>query len=417
MRSTYIFAILFSILLLSTAFAQSTERGWIYTLSYAPKEPMVSESLTITVGVENNGNEAYDYKLLVLVTKDGKIKETLEYPFNLKAGRGISFSPTYIPDDIGRFEIIAKLYDKYETKLIDSKIVKFSSLIDIGPFDLSIDVPAKTVRPGQTAPTILTLENMGEKGTDVEVRVEMNCINQQDIVKTFFIFLEAKSAKDKMVTLPTCNEVGIHEISAQIILFNKSWTSSMSQILLNESYIELFFQPLSTFKIKAGESKVFDLSVKNFGNMKINNLKVLIEGIPLSWVKITPESIIETGPNQTVLFLINISVPDDIKLQKYPITIAAAADQTLQKEDSMLEITSLAIQKTEGGGPTFVFPSIISSIMSNLTTIIISIGVGISAILLFRFRDRIFFRSTYSARRNTLSKIKATIEKIHKKND
>jgi len=387
-----------------TMLAVSVGNNSIYTLSYSPEEPKISESLTITAGVQNNGNEEYGYKLIILVVKDGQIKENFEYPFNLKPGRSISFSPTYIPDDIGVFEIVAKLYDKYETALIDSKIVTFSSISDIGPFDLILDVLSNVARPTQSIPAILTLENNGEKGTDVEVRVEMDCINQMDITQTFFIFLEAGSTLDKKVVLPACNEIGIHDISAEIILYNKTWISSMNQILLNESYLEVSYHPLDIFRIDAGESKIFDLSVKNSGNVKISNLKILIEDIPLEWFKITPSSITEISPNETVVFLINFSIPSDATPKNYSIKIDASTDQALEKQDSTLEITSLAaypVSEETGKGGSVSLP-ITSFIKSNLTIIIIVIGVVISVLLIFKFKDRIFSRKIYHYEERTV---------------
>ena len=392
-------------------------KGKIFRLSYLPEKPLISESLTITAGVENDGNEKYDYKLIIFIIKDGSIKETFEYPFTLESGRSVSFSPDYVPDDIGVFEIVAKLYDKYEITLIDSKIIKFSSISDIGPFDLSIDVLSKVVRPAESVPVILSLENMGEKGTDVEIRIGMDCLNQMNVEQSFFIFMEAKSSLDKKVSLSTCNEVGIHDITAKIILYNKTWISSMNQILLNNSYAEVLFKPLDTFKINAGESKIFDLSVKNFGNTKISNLKILIENIPLSWFKVTPALITELNPNETVLFLINFSIPADADSRNYSIKVDASTDKSLEKQDSTLEITSLAVypvSEENEKGRSISLP-IIPFITSNLTTILTVAGVGILVLLMFRFKDRISFRRGYRGyryrERNVLERVKNAIER------
>jgi len=380
-------------------------KGKISRLSYLPEKPLVSESLMITAGVENNGNEKYDYKLMIFIVKDGSIKETFEYPFTLESGRSVSFSSEYVPDGIGPFQIIAKLYDKYEITLIDSKIIDFDSISDIGPFDLSLDVLSRVVRPTQAVPIILTLINMGEKETDIEVRIEMDCRNQTDIKQSFFIFMGAKFSFDKKILLSTCDEVGIHDITATIILYNKTWISSTNQILLNNSYAEVLYNPLDTFKITAGESKVFDLSVTNSGNIKINNLKILIENIPLSWFKITPASITGIEPNQTVLFLINFSIPADANPQKYSIKIDASTDQALEKQDSALEITSLGIlpasNETENGRP-----------ISLLLIIAVFAGVGAVVLLIFRFKDRIFSKRVYHyEERNAIGRMRNAIDR------
>ncbi len=330
-----------------------SSEGKVVSITYAPQEPLVSEPLTITVDVKNDGEERFDYKLYVLISKDGFLKESNNYHFSLNPDRSTSVSLEYLPDDIGKFEVVAKLFDEYETELVDYSITNFLSISHIGPFDLVVDTPTKTVSPGDVVPIILSFENMGSKGTDVEVLLEMTCFNQRNIAKSFLIFLESRSTIQKTVDIATCNEVGLHDIAAKVILFNKTWIYSMSQVFLNTSIADIVFEPLESYKTEAGKTLTFDLLVKNSGNIEINNLRILVESIPLDWVSVNPSSVQKLESNSSALFLVNVTVPGDVKKNEYPIKIDAAADQIIERKSSNL-LVSVTGESVEVGGPSFI---------------------------------------------------------------
>ncbi|MBI4009701.1 MAG: hypothetical protein HY361_00705 [Candidatus Aenigmarchaeota archaeon] len=418
-----IFLLVF-LLSLSLTEAQETQRGVIYTLTASPHEPIVFEDLALSMGVNNPDTNTQNYKLKLIITKGGQVKHQEEFTFSLKPGNGITFSPTYVPDDIGDFEIIAKLYDSLEVELRDLKVITVSVISEIGPFDLDVDVASNVIRPATKVPVILSLANMGDKATDVQVKLEMPCENQPPITQDFFIFLWAGAVVDRTIAMDTCNEVGLHEILASIILFNKTWISSLDQFFINETFIELLFDLPEVIQVKAGQSKIIDLTVKNTGNIIIRNLKLLIPRIPPQWVKITPNNIIETEPEETVLFLINITIPSNITSSKFPIGISAAADETLTRKEATFEVLALegkvtteispvVEEKPKPEFPKLQLPEIPPSAILIGGGIISFVAIGIRLRKHMKARSQVV-KPVPQERAVILSKLKTTIEKKRK---
>jgi len=332
-----------SFLLANISFVNAQQKpAEIYSLSYEPSEPVVLESIKFSVGVKNNGQQTRDYKLEFVITKGGIVKVSDEFIFNLRPNAGTFFSPDYVPDDINEFDVIVKLYDRTSNQLIDAKTLQFNVVSDIGPFDLEVSIPSKFVKAGSIAPVLLTLANMGRKGTDVDIQISLECINQSDILKSFFIFMPANSAQNKITSIQTCAEEGQHHISASIRLFNRTWISSVAQFFLNKTYTEFVFDFPEVVEMKPGESKVFDVKIRNTGTTSIRNLKLLVGTIPQEWVKITPESITEVQPGESSIFIINITVPLDTEIQNYTFGISAAADEYLTRKESTFKVTGLS---------------------------------------------------------------------------
>jgi len=368
------FAISIFLIIVPMVVAQET-KGKIYTLTYSPLEPIVADDMTISVGVENTDSAAREYILDVVVIKDGRVKYKEKFTFKLNAGRGITFPPTYTPDDIGDHEIIAKLYDKFGVELLSTKLLKFNSISHIGPFDLEVAVPSDVVRPNTRIPIITQLVNMGEKGTDVEVKLTMDCIAKQDPIEKFILFLKPKESLKKVISIATCPEEGLHDVLGEIILFNRTWISSTSQIFINSSFIELVFDVPELFLIKPGESKVFDLAIKNYGNKIIHDLQVIIGTLPQAWIRINPVSVIEVEPGETAIFIINITVPEDAEETTYNFGISAAADETLTRKPTSLQVSGLAVAEKKPEIPPLI-PEIRLPEISQNTIYLVAIPAG-----------------------------------------
>jgi len=361
--------------MLPAAFAQNVEEGIIYAMTISPEEPIVNEELEISVGVRNPSDESLPYRLEVIITMEGKIKQIIPFTFSLDSGAGTFLSPTFTPDQIGSFEIIAKLTDQLGINVKDIQIRKTNVVSEIGPFDIIIDTPSEVVVPGTQTPLTLTLVNMGKRGTDVQVKVNMDCSMQDDITQEFFLFTPGESRQDKTISIKTCNEVGLHDIVASIILFNKTWISAINQIFLNQSFIELEVLQPEELTVRAGESKIFDIKVTNRGNTPINNLKLFVPRLPADWLEITPTNIIKTDPNQTVLFIVNITPATTALEDEIDLSVSAAADQVLVRNNMKLNILSF-----DGTLPleeeVTLQPGLVIDIGGNM----IYIGIGMVAI-------------------------------------
>ena len=392
---TLFFIIMFS----STALAQ--ENGKIYQLSYLPAEPVVFGVTTISIGVENSGDKTQNYLMHLQIVKEGKVMHEQEFTFALEKTKGIFFTPQYTPQDIGDHEVIVRLYDKFQIDLLDTQIIKFNVVSHLGPFDISIDTLTTRIRPGIFLPAILLLENKGAKGTDVEVRVSVNCPDKI-LTQTLTFFIPANNQTERLVTTQTCDQEGLYDILASIIIFNKTWVSSSSQFFVNASYIQLQFDAPEKITLKPGESYSFPVEVTNLGNQKISDLQFIIQRIPLAWQKISPSSIIEVEPNEKVVFIVSITVPQDAETRSYEVRMTAAAEEVLERKISTLEIASLAALPVvpSAGTPIVTYTLIfISSLIS------LAIGGG----LLRKYIKRLQRAPIQKERLEILKKIKEKI--------
>lgn len=328
------------ILISSPALAQ--EAGKIYQLSYSPAEPVVFEDTTISIGVENPSDKTQSYLMILQIIKEGQIVYEQEFTFTLEKTKGIFFAPRYSPQDIGKHEVVIKLFDKLGFNLYDTEIIDFNVVSHLGPFDIIIDPLTNRIRPSLLLPTRILLENMGTKGVDVEVKVSVEC-KENTLSQSITVFVPAKEQVEKLVSMQTCDQEGLYNIESSIILFNKTWVTSSSQFFVNSSYIQLKFDPPEKITLKLGENYTFPVEVTNLGNQKLSDLQFIIQRIPLKWQSTTPSSITQVEPNQTVVFIITINVPQDAEPKPYEIRMTATAEEVLERKISTLEVLPLAV--------------------------------------------------------------------------
>jgi len=306
------------------------------------------EDVSITIGVHNTGDELNEYVLEIFISKDGKVKDENSFTFSLQPDKGITFSPTFTPTDVGQHEIAVKLYDKYKTVLFDTKISDVIVISDIGPFDLSLDVLSRTVKPNDEVPLIVSMKNIGIKGTDVKIALSMDCLEQEDIYKDFFVFIKGSAGLDKSLTITACNEEGLRRVTAKLILLDQTFAESLNQVVINRTHYDFDIEFPRHIKIRQGESKIFDVYIKNTANITVNNLRMIIENIPFEWTRTIPLIVVRAKPTETIMFIANISVPKDATIIEYPIKIAIGSDETLVQKDSTLEVVAAKfIEKEE----------------------------------------------------------------------
>ncbi len=330
------FILLIALALIPPALGEKT--GEIYYLSYSPAEPVVFEDVKTSVSVQNPSDKAQNYLMQVQVVKDGRLLSEQEFTFSLEKGKGVAFSPTYTPNDIGEHDLIIKLYDKLMLNLFDTKIITFNVVSQLGPFDIIIEPMAKAIKPGLYLPAKILLENMGIKGTDVEVRISVNCDNP--MTQSLTTFVPARSRTERLASIAVCNREGLYELTASIMLFNKTWISSTNQFFVNSSIVQLTFDAPDNITLQAGQSLVFPVNIKNTGNEIINDIQFVVERIPLAWQKTSPSSIQGVHPNETAIFIVNITIPSDAEPDSFEIRMTAAVDETVEKKFSYLTVTS-----------------------------------------------------------------------------
>ncbi|MBI2005185.1 MAG: hypothetical protein HYS80_00275, partial [Candidatus Aenigmarchaeota archaeon] len=207
MRLLYRLAVVFILFLIiyglgnlsTTGRFSGTSGGEIFGLSISPAKPLFGEEARLSVGVKNIEKTTTSYKLVYIIIKDGLVKLTSDIDFTLLSNGTITLTPSFIPDDLGEHQLILELYDESGRELLDTVTKKFDVVSEIGPFDLAINMPTSIISPGESVPAILTIGNLGEKGAELNVNVNIKCYNQSDIVNSFFIFLEPKKIIEKVV--------------------------------------------------------------------------------------------------------------------------------------------------------------------------------------------------------------------------
>lgn len=385
------------ILLSSSVFAQ--ENGKIYQLSYSPSEPNVLEDTTISIGVENPSDRARSYSMVLQISKEGKIVHEEEFTFTLEKSKSIVFTPQYTPQDLGEHQIIVSLYDKFKIDLIDTSVVTFNAVSQLGPFDIIVDPLTTRVRPGFLLPTKVILENLGKKGVDIELRLSVNC---PDIVstQTLTVFVPSNNPVEKLVSMQACDQEGLYEVVGSIVLFNRSWITASSQFFVNSSYIRLQFDAPDKLILRPGENYVVPIEVTNLGNQKIYDLEFVIQKIPLNWQQIIPKSVKEIKENETVVFIVNITIPKDAELRPYEARFTAVSNEVLERKISTIEVVPLTTTLISNGGVPVV------------TYVLISIsGFAITVIGGFIFRKSLRKKEIPTERLEVLKRIKERIRK------
>lgn len=324
-------------------------KGEVYSLSTNPKEPLVLDNVIVNIGVRNAGDELDEYVLDVFISQDGHVKDNSTFTFSLQSGKGVVLSPTFTPAAVGMYKILTKLYDRYKTALYDTEILEINVISDIGPFDLSLDVLSRIVRPNDEVPMTVRMKNVGIKGTDVKIAVSMDCFEKEDMYKDFFVFVRGNGSADTSLTLTACEEEGLHHITAKLILFEHTFAESRNQIFINRTHYDFYVDAPTLIAIRQGESKVFDVYIKNTAEVTINNLRIIVEYVPIEWISIIPSAIITLKPNETAMFLVNLSIPKDASVIEYPIKIAIGSDETLIQKGSTLKVLSGELVRPKEG--------------------------------------------------------------------
>lgn len=338
--------------------SKAQTNGAITGLSFQPKDPIVLDNVTVTIEVTNTGSDTAPYSLKLTILNEGRILDNDSFTFTLKPGGKISFSPTYSPQTIGQYEIVVELFDKYGMQKFDSNIADMNVVSTIGPFDLSIDIPSNIVEPSSRIPALLSITNMGEKGTDVDVELSIPCINESSITKEFFVFVGSHSTYESNVPIDSCNEYGAHRIDAKVKLFNKTWISASSIFFENDTVSNIDFDAPDSISLHSGDQVSYVVRLTNIGSSEIHNVKLIIGKLPVSWAEIEPDAIAALKPNNTGVFLVNITIPSDATAQNFTFGFYAASDEIVKRIQSNFVLTPYQNNATDKSLSHFNAPQI-----------------------------------------------------------
>lgn len=323
--------------------------GSIADFSYYPEKPMFSKAVITSFAVKNIGDARQTFRLKLFVIKDGNIVKQTDNFLSVYPGQKKGNSSEFYPKEIGSYEILAKLYDNYETKLLDIMSAKMIVESELGPFDLILNPLARKIRPEEELPILLTIINKGITGTDASVRIEVKC-QPNSISNEFMIFAPPDREIEKMVTMPACGEEGAHTIESSISISNRTYAISTAQFFVNDTLFMMDLKMPRELLLEQGESKLFDITVRNTAPYPLHNVRLFSEGFPLGWITIQPNSIAYIGLNETAIFLVSLKLPEDAEARVYSAKFIASSDELSNRESSVLKVMEAEVVPLSAAG-------------------------------------------------------------------
>lgn len=94
-----------------------------------------------------------------------------------------------------------------------------------------------------------------------------------------------------------------------------------------------------------GIPKVYQIKIKNSGDLILHNLNLYLQGIELSWFSIEP-NLVNLTSNESTTFKINYSVPLSAEIKKYPVSILVKSDEVEKIIYNTLNVITI-LDKTE----------------------------------------------------------------------
>jgi uncharacterized membrane protein len=256
-----------------------------------------------------------------------------------------------------------------------------------GPYDVRITLLENEVQQGSYLDFVLTVENKGEVSQDVFVEywvsspqnttyysaseaVYTPSVTNQSFTRSVYIystqplgtyFLNVRVTYDTVQPSITAN--------ASFLVVARVTPTTLPPPAGPTIYVPVgaFPTPTPTEKITAGIliskynsnitlAKGFTsfetVTVNNTGQVDLENVSLLLVGIPLAWFNITPESYKILPKDQSVVFLITFDVPENARVGSYGGTLIAssgvASDQkkvTITVVESVEELLRAEIKK------------------------------------------------------------------------
>ncbi|MGC8993285.1 MAG: NEW3 domain-containing protein [Candidatus Aenigmatarchaeota archaeon] len=255
-----------------------------------------------------------------------------------------------------------------------------------GPFDVKVTPLEYEVPQGGYLDFTITVINMGEVSQDVFLEYWVSSLNETN--KTYFYASEAvyspySTTKNFLRTAYIYNDqpLGDYLINVKMTYSNvkPSIIANASFKVVSKPIVEIPIPtgrivtpapiPIVTSNLTAGliierynknisvarnSFKVELVTVRNTGSLELNNITLLLVGIPLNWFNITPSNYFSLKPNQTAVFAINFNIPSNANLGSFPASLVASSnligdqkDVTITIYRSMKELLEEEISKVE----------------------------------------------------------------------
>ncbi|MBU0530620.1 MAG: hypothetical protein KKC05_03010, partial [Nanoarchaeota archaeon] len=260
---------------------------------------------------------------------------------------------------------------------LSTQKLKAFRVVSGGPFDLRITLLENEVYLGDYLDFQITMINMGELSQDVILEfwvtdssnatwsysseaIYTSSLTNQTVTRSSFIFsgqslglhtLNARLTFDSVQPAVTSNvtfeiiqttNVTLPEIPAEIITIGGGGTGPSSVeteiIPFDHTYnISIIAHPPQLSLVK-GWIGLETITVKNTGDIELNNITLVLIGLPSPWVNIKTKQIDKLNPAETGVFEVEFNIPKGAEVRDYDLTWLVVADYAVAEENSVLTI-------------------------------------------------------------------------------
>ncbi len=313
-----------------------------------PETPIIDKESEITIGVRNTGDVGGSFKVKLYVLKNGIVRLGENFDIEIEAGETWMGTTEFVPKTLETLKIRAEVWDIYEFKLYNTKIIDVKPNSEFGPFDASVDIITTFPYPGKDVIALMTVVNRGMKEMDVVVNY---MIQGTDVSGQYTTFLESESESSRPIFLRAPTKSGLYTLSTEVRYLDSLVASSFGQFFVSpEEYMpKLKMDGVPpVIEIEQGKSKDLSITVDNIGNDSVHDLQIITKGIPLKWLNRWPSTIYEVEPNKSRMFIVGLDVPWDAHAGEYTIEFISAAKETSIREPSSLVVLGTTRTIEEG---------------------------------------------------------------------
>jgi uncharacterized membrane protein len=94
----------------------------------------------------------------------------------------------------------------------------------------------------------------------------------------------------------------------------------------------------SNISLARGMTRIESVTLKNIGKTNLNNMTLLLVGVPLSWYNITPIGYAITEPDKSYTFLVEFHIPKDVNAGQYTGNLVASSNRATDQKSILLTI-------------------------------------------------------------------------------
>lgn len=267
--------------------------------------------------------------------------------------------------------VVVAIKDSFTTR--DAKPFRVASG---GPYDVRIELLENEVPLGDYLNFNIIIENKGEVSQDVDLEYWVSDLNNTVWYYTseaVFVGAFSNQTFPRSAFIFTNQQPGIHLINVRV-----TYDLVQQPIKKNTTFMVVSGLPTTTIPpsppppgppgppteevippivaeerkelkiieyptelgIESGWSRYPTVKIKNTGDVTLYNIRLLIRGIPLSWIIIEPLNISSLIPNEVAIFSLKIIVPSGEKTNSYPFKIVAISDEITDEKTGILFVFS-----------------------------------------------------------------------------